>query len=147
MQFFLYEVVARIVAAYLCYDCYRDLRVGLIDRKIEYVHRSDLVNWVVDLFTDPAKQIAHRDTQPIQYGIQIVFHVGPDAVHARRRGYSDAVSSGHVSFHCAPQAFPAQAPQQQQRSAEMTRQSNRGHGKPAVDESFLPRCRCSAPRR
>ncbi len=76
MQFFLYEVLARVVAAYVCYDCYCDLRAGLIDRKIEYVHRSDLVNWVVDLFTDPAKQIAHRDTQPIQYWTQIVFHVG-----------------------------------------------------------------------
>ncbi len=34
MQFFLYEIVARIVAIYLCVDCYRKLRNGLVERKI-----------------------------------------------------------------------------------------------------------------
>jgi len=33
MQFFLYEVVARIVAIYLCVDCSRRLWYGLVERK------------------------------------------------------------------------------------------------------------------
>jgi hypothetical protein len=36
MQLFLYEVVARIVAIYLCVDCWRKLRNGLAERKIAY---------------------------------------------------------------------------------------------------------------
>jgi len=33
MQFFLYEIVARIVAIYLCFDCSHKLRYGLVERK------------------------------------------------------------------------------------------------------------------
>ena len=36
MQFFLYEIVARIVAIYLCVDCSRKLWHGLVERKIAY---------------------------------------------------------------------------------------------------------------
>ena len=36
MQFFLYEIVARIVAIYLCVDWSRKLWVGLVERKIAY---------------------------------------------------------------------------------------------------------------
>jgi hypothetical protein len=71
MQFFLYEVVARVVAAYLCFDCYRDLRTGLIDRKIG-IYNPDLIEWLLDW----SNWAVHRDTQPIQYWIQIVVHVG-----------------------------------------------------------------------
>jgi len=44
MQFFLYEVVARIVAIYLCVDCSRDLWHGLVERKIAYFN-SDFLDW------------------------------------------------------------------------------------------------------
>ena len=43
MQFFLYEVVARIVSAYLCVVCYRTLRDGLAERKITS-YSSDLID-------------------------------------------------------------------------------------------------------
>ena len=33
MQFFLYEIVARIVAIYLCFDCSHKLWYGLVERK------------------------------------------------------------------------------------------------------------------
>jgi len=36
MQFFLYEIVARIVAIYLFFDCSRKLWYGLKERKIAY---------------------------------------------------------------------------------------------------------------
>ena len=36
MQFFLYEIVAGIVAIYLCFDCSRKLRNGLVERKIAF---------------------------------------------------------------------------------------------------------------
>jgi hypothetical protein len=47
MQFFLYEVVARIVAIYLCVDCSRDLWHGLVERKIAYFS-SDWPEWLLD---------------------------------------------------------------------------------------------------
>ena len=71
MQFFLYEVVARVVAIYIFFDCWGDLRAGLAERKIK-IFNPDLLNWILDWST----WIVHRDTQPIQYWIQIVFHVG-----------------------------------------------------------------------
>jgi hypothetical protein len=36
MQFFLYEIVARIVAIYLCVYSIRKVRSGLVERKITY---------------------------------------------------------------------------------------------------------------
>ena len=69
MQFFLYEVVARVVAAYVCFDCYRDLRAGLIDKKIG-IYNPDVMDWLLDW----SNWVVHRDTQPIQYWIQIVAH-------------------------------------------------------------------------
>jgi hypothetical protein len=66
MQFFLYEIVARIVAIYLCFDCYHKLRLGLMERKIAYFNPSLLYwsNWV-----------AHRDAAPVQYWIQIGIRI------------------------------------------------------------------------
>ena len=69
MQFFLYEIVARIVAAYFCVDCYRKLRDGYADRKIAPPHSSDPINWILDAFMDPSIWVAHRDTTPIRYWI------------------------------------------------------------------------------
>jgi len=66
MRFFLYEIVARIVAIYLCFDCSRKLRNGLAERKIAYFHGNflDWSNWVAD-----------RDAAPVQYWIQIGFQI------------------------------------------------------------------------
>jgi hypothetical protein len=75
MQFFLYEVVARIVAAYLCYDCGRNLWFGLAERKIAIFNRPDLLDWSLDWFSDWSTRIVHRDTQPIQYWMQIGIQV------------------------------------------------------------------------
>jgi hypothetical protein len=66
MRFFLYEVVARIVAIYLCFDCGRKLRYGLAERKIAYFN-SNFLNW--------SNWVAHRDAAPIQYWIQIGFQI------------------------------------------------------------------------
>jgi hypothetical protein len=68
MQFFLYEIVARIVAIYLCVDCYRKLRDGLAERKIAS-YSSDPVNWILDAFMDPSIHVAQRDTAPVRYWI------------------------------------------------------------------------------
>jgi hypothetical protein len=71
MQFFLYEIVARVVAAYLCYDCGRRLWRGLNERKIAYYHsNTNLLDWF--LWTN---RIADRDTAPIVYWITIGLHV------------------------------------------------------------------------
>ena len=64
MQFFLYEIAARIVAAYLCFDCGRKLWRGLNDGKIAYFNPS-LLDW--------SHWIADRAATPIRYWIQIGF--------------------------------------------------------------------------
>jgi hypothetical protein len=74
MQFFLYEIVARIVAIYLCFDCYRRIRSGLLERKITYYFtNNDILDW---LFFSPSNWVAQRDTAPVRYwiviGLQIV---------------------------------------------------------------------------
>jgi|HubBroStandDraft_5_1064220.scaffolds.fasta_scaffold1063143_1 hypothetical protein len=66
MHFFLYEIVARIVALYLLIDTIHELRDGLAERKIRYWNPS-LVNW--------RRDIAERDTAPVIYWIQIGFRV------------------------------------------------------------------------
>jgi hypothetical protein len=79
MQFFLYEIVARVVAIYLCVDCYRKLRNGLAERKIAS-YSSDPVNWILDAFMDPSIHVAQRDTAPVRYwivmGLQMIALVG-----------------------------------------------------------------------
>ncbi|MEO6839199.1 MAG: hypothetical protein ABI192_00385 [Bradyrhizobium sp.] len=64
MQSFLYEVVARIVAAYLCFDCYQRISNGLAERKIK-CWNDNFLNWTV--------RFADRDATPVQYWIQIGF--------------------------------------------------------------------------
>jgi hypothetical protein len=63
MQFFLYEIVARIVAIYLCLDCSRQLWFGLVERKIAYFNDDFL-----DFFLDWSNLVAHRDTAPVRTG-------------------------------------------------------------------------------
>jgi len=65
MQFFLYKIVARIVAIYLCVDFFRTLRNALVERKIGYRH-TDFLEW---LLTDWSKQFVHRDAAPVRYWI------------------------------------------------------------------------------
>ncbi|CAN7465925.1 hypothetical protein LJR220_004202 [Bradyrhizobium sp. LjRoot220] len=63
MQFFLCEIVARLVAIYLCADCCRLVRNGLFERKIEYIN-SDLLDWW-------SHDVIHRDTAPVRYWMLI----------------------------------------------------------------------------
>jgi hypothetical protein len=63
MQFFLHEIVARVVAIYLFADCGSILRHGLAERKIVYFN-TDLLDW---LLSDSSKQFVHRDTAPVRY--------------------------------------------------------------------------------
>lgn len=74
MQFFLYEILARIVAVYLCFDCSRTLWSGLVERRITYILCSgDILDW---LFSSPSRWTFERDAAPIRYwitvGLQIV---------------------------------------------------------------------------
>ena len=67
MQFFLCEVVARIVAIYLCIYLIRELRNGLAERKIRYWN-SDLLDWYSYGFL-------HRDAAPVRYWIEIGLRI------------------------------------------------------------------------
>ena len=67
MQFFLYEIVARIVAIYLCFDCSHKLWYGLVERKIAYFN-PDFLDWW-------SNWVAHRDAAPVQYWIQIGIQI------------------------------------------------------------------------
>ena len=72
MQFFLYEIVARIVAAYLCFDCFRTVRSGLVEGKITaYRHSTGILDWIVDSLAGLSKQIVHRDTAPVRYWLEM----------------------------------------------------------------------------
>jgi CHASE2 domain-containing sensor protein len=76
MQLFLDQVVARIVAIYLCFYCSRKLWYGLVERKIAYWN-DDFIDW---LLIDWSKVIAHRDATPVRYwiliGLRIICVVG-----------------------------------------------------------------------
>lgn len=67
MRFFLYEIVARIVAIYLAFDCSRKLWYGLVEGSITYVRDGDLINW----FVDWSSLIAYRDATPVRYWMRI----------------------------------------------------------------------------
>ena len=71
MQFLLYEIVARVVAIYLCVDCYRKIRNGLVERKIGYMGSGDGLNLIFDW----SRCVADRDATPVRYWMQIGFHV------------------------------------------------------------------------
>jgi hypothetical protein len=72
MEFFFYEIVARIVAIYLCVDCYRRIRNGLVERKIVDYSNGDLLTWLI---FDSSRWVSHRDTTPVRYRIQIGLHI------------------------------------------------------------------------
>jgi hypothetical protein len=65
MKFFLYEIVARVVAICLCLYCGRTLRNGLRERKIAYIN-SDLLDWWW-------QGVIQRDAAPIQYWMTITI--------------------------------------------------------------------------
>src|SRR5262245_50026819 len=70
MQFFLYGIVARIVAIYLCFDCGRDVWHGFVERKIR-PYSPDFVDW----FNPWSNIVAHRDATPIRYWIIMGVHI------------------------------------------------------------------------
>jgi hypothetical protein len=72
MQFFLYEILARIVAIYLCFDCSRTLWRGILERKIEYLRSADFLDWLLDWSN--WNWVAHRDATPVRYWIQVGLH-------------------------------------------------------------------------
>lgn len=63
MQFFFHEIVARVVAIYLCVDGYQVLKGAVAERKIGYFNDS-AVDW---LLVDWSRVSIQRDTAPIQY--------------------------------------------------------------------------------
>jgi hypothetical protein len=69
MQFFLTEIVARIVAAYFGFDTYRRIRAGLSERQIAYYDDDwlDFVDW--------SKWKIQRDRTPIRYWLTIAIYV------------------------------------------------------------------------
>ena len=71
MQFFLYEIVARIVAIYLCVDCCRAIRDGFVERKINYSN----TDFLDQLISDWSDRFAHRDVAPVSYWILIGLQV------------------------------------------------------------------------
>ena len=71
MQFFLYEIVARIVAIYLCVDCSRKLWYGLVERKIRPFN-PDFLNWL-----NPwANLVADRDAAPVRLHASFLRYLG-----------------------------------------------------------------------
>jgi hypothetical protein len=73
MQFFLYEIVARIVAIYLCVDCGRTVWHGLVERKIRSFNtNTDILNWLLDWST---RQVFHRDSAPVRYWMEMGLQV------------------------------------------------------------------------
>ena len=63
MQFFLTEILARIVAAYLAFDCVRKLRGGLREGKIG-LFNPDLLDWF-------SYKPADRTATPTQFWIEM----------------------------------------------------------------------------
>ncbi|WNV08896.1 hypothetical protein [Tardiphaga sp. 709] len=74
MQFFFYEIVARVVSAYLCFDTYRTLRRGLTDGTF-VPFEPDGVNWILDSFRDRAALTVHRDATPTRFWVSIGLEV------------------------------------------------------------------------
>ena len=70
MKTFLYEVVARIVGAYLFFDSIRAIRQGVAARKIRYIN-TDVINWLLNPFLPEAARVADRDATPIRFWIEI----------------------------------------------------------------------------
>ncbi len=71
MRFFLTEIVARVVAIYLAFDCAKELRSGFVERKIA-PFSPDFLDW----FNPWSNIIAQRDVSPASYWAHISVHVG-----------------------------------------------------------------------
>jgi hypothetical protein len=67
LTFVVYEIVARIVAIYLCVHCSRKLWHGLVEKKIAHFN-PDLLDWW-------SYRDAYRDTAPIRYWIQMGIQI------------------------------------------------------------------------
>ena len=74
MDFFLYEILARVVAAYLFVDCIRTLRRALIERKIR-IYTADVIDWMLSSLRDPSLRIVQRDAAPIRYWMLVVVQI------------------------------------------------------------------------
>lgn len=67
MQFFLHQIAARVLAAYLIVDIVRTLLIAVAERKITfYGTNSDWISWLLTR----SKQTYYRDTMPIRYWLQ-----------------------------------------------------------------------------
>jgi hypothetical protein len=62
MDFFLYEVVARVVALYLAIDTYRTIQRGLVEGKIKSFN-PDWLDWIT--------YVNNRKTNPVMFWIEI----------------------------------------------------------------------------
>ena len=69
MQFFLYEVVARAIAIYLCVDSCRELWGGFFERKLR-AFNGDLLDW-----SSWSRRVVDRDSAPVGYWIQIGIRI------------------------------------------------------------------------
>jgi hypothetical protein len=65
MHFFLTEILARVVAAYLAYDSFRKLQGGLRDGKIA-IFNPDLLDWF-------NYKPAVRSATPVQFWLEMGF--------------------------------------------------------------------------
>ena len=70
LQFFLTEIVARLVAIYLLFDSISVLQRAFAERKIEYVE-TDLVN----ILLGHSNYMADRETMPIRFWAIMTGHV------------------------------------------------------------------------
>lgn len=64
MHFFLYEILARVVAVYLGVETYRKIRRGLVERKIKSFN-PDWLDW--------RTYVNNRDANPVMYWIEITI--------------------------------------------------------------------------
>jgi hypothetical protein len=67
MQVFFYEIIARLVAIYLCVDCSRKLWHGLVERQITFFN-DDVLDWLISGRSD---EVFQRDAKPVRYWIQM----------------------------------------------------------------------------
>lgn len=66
MQFFLEQIVARIVGAWVVVDCARMLRGAFRDGKIRG-HNADFLNWW--------RWVADRQSEPVSFWIQVSLQI------------------------------------------------------------------------
>ena len=73
MQFFLYEILARVVATYFCFACSRTLWSGLVERRITL---SVGIDSILDyLLPAPRSWTFERDAAPVEYWITVGLRI------------------------------------------------------------------------